>query len=108
MDTLFSTEDAAKLAGLKYKTFHERSRKAGIKPAKFEIPARGGKPRPRWTPAQVEQIKNLCGDKRTVATDNSNDNCDEKITAAHHDTEEQKCRKCRTTYFAPSYKTRLV
>lgn len=64
MDNFF-TEEAAQLAGLKLTTFTERARKRGIKPAEFVKSDDGGRPKARWTMAQIEEIKNLRGNKRT-------------------------------------------
>lgn len=61
MDKFYSTEEGAKLAGLKLVTFNQRARRNGIKPADF---AKNGK-KARWTMAQIEEIKNLRGNKRT-------------------------------------------
>lgn len=65
MDKFYSTEEAAQLAGLKLTTFTERARKRGIKPADFVKSDDGGRPKARWTMAQIEEIKNLRGNKRT-------------------------------------------
>ena len=61
MDKFYSTEEAAKLAGLKLVTFNQRARRNEIKPADF---AKNGK-KALWTMAQIDQIKNLRGNKRT-------------------------------------------
>ena len=65
MDKLFITEEAAKLAGLKLTTFNQRARQHGIKPTEFVKSDNGGRPKARWTMAQIEEIKNLRGNKRT-------------------------------------------
>lgn len=93
MDKFYSTEEAAKLAGLKLVTFNQRARRNEIKPAEFVKSDDGGRPKARWTMAQIEEIKNLRGNKRTqtpVVEDTSEDAAqikptEDNIAAAKHD-----------------------
>lgn len=100
MDKLYSTSRAAQLAGLKLTTFTERARKRGIKPAEFVKSDDGGRPKARWTMAQIEGIKNLRGNKRTqskeqpIVVDVTSTAIESaKVTASNDDTDQNQAVK---------------
>ena len=84
----FSTEQAAEMAGLKRGTFDDRAKRHGIKPVEF-VKGDRGKPQPRWTMAQVEEIKNLrdrrTKPKQTSAVEDTSQESAQVITVTNHD-----------------------